>query len=66
MVKYERSTRRPRLSLVRILGTDVVPLIKHVEVASHIPQLQGPTTRIYNYILGDFGEKKEKKKKDWQ
>ena len=28
-------------------------------------QPEGPTTRIYNYVLGDFGEKK-KKKKDWQ
>ena len=37
-------------------------------------QLEGPTTRIYNYVLGGFGEKKQKKKKekrerekeDWQ
>ena len=27
-------------------------------------QLEGPTTRIYNYVLGGFGEKKGKKK-DW-
>ena len=32
-----------------------------------MPQLEGPTTRIYNYVLGAFGEKKKKKKKeDWQ
>ena len=38
----------------------------HAEAASHIAQLEGPTTRIYNYGLGDFGEKKkEKKKEDW-
>ena len=32
------------------------------EVASHIAELEGPTTRIYNYVQGGFGEKK----KDWQ
>ena len=37
-----------------------------------MPQLEAPTTKIYNYVLGGFGEKKqkkqrkEKKKKDWQ
>ena len=32
-----------------------------------MPQPQGPTTRIYNYVLGGFGEKKKKKKKKgWQ
>ena len=30
-----------------------------------MPQLEGPKTKIYNYILGGFGEKKQKKK-DWQ
>ena len=30
-----------------------------------MPQLEGPATRIYNYVPGGFGEKK-KKKKDWQ
>ena len=34
-----------------------------VEVMSHITQPEGPTTRIYNYVLGDFGEKKKKKEK---
>ena len=28
-----------------------------------MPELEGPTTRIYNYVLGGFGEKKKKKKK---
>ena len=37
----------------------------HGEVASHIGQPEALTTRIYNYILGGFGEKKEKRK-DWQ
>ena len=34
-----------------------------------MPQLEGPTTKIiyiYNYILGAFGEEKQKKKEDWQ
>ena len=29
-----------------------------------MPQLEGPATRIYNYVLGGFGKKK--KKEDWQ
>ena len=36
----------------------------HAEAASHMPQPEGPTTRIYNYALGGFGEKKKKKKKE--
>ena len=28
-----------------------------------MPQLEGPTTKIYNYVLGGLGEKKKKKKK---
>ena len=35
----------------------------HFEVASQMPQLEGPTTKIYKYVLGEFGEKKQKKKK---
>ena len=32
-----------------------------------MPQPEEPTTKIYNYILGAFGEKKaEKQEKDWQ
>ena len=38
----------------------------HIEAASHVPQLEGPTTKIYNYILGRWGEKQGGKKKDWQ
>ena len=33
------------------------------EAASNIPQLEGPTTKIYNCVLGGFGEKKQRKKK---
>ena len=28
-----------------------------------MPQLEGPTTKIYNYVPGGFGEKKQKKRK---
>ena len=39
----------------------------HIEAASHIPQLKGPATKIYNCVQGGFGEiKLGKKKKDWQ
>ena len=39
----------------------------HDEAMSHMPQLEGPTTKICNYVLGGYGEKKQKrKKKDWQ
>ena len=38
-------------------------LIRVAEAASHMPQLEGPTTKIYNYVLGGFGEKKQKRKK---
>ena len=32
-----------------------------------MPQLEGSTTKIYNYVPEGFGEKKQKKKKeDWQ
>ena len=53
--------QRPRVSPVQILGADMASL-GHVEVASHMPQLEGPTTKIYNYVLGAFGEKKQEKK----
>ena len=35
----------------------------HVEAVSHMTQLEGPTTKIYNYVLGGFGEKKQEKKR---
>ena len=38
----------------------------HAEAASHMPQLEGPTIKIYTYVLEGFGEKKQGKKKDWQ
>ena len=56
------SLQRPRVLLVRILGimgTDP----GHAEAVSHRAQPEGPTTRIYYYVLRGFGEKKKKKKK---
>ena len=35
----------------------------HAEVASHTAQPEGPTTKIYNYVLGGFGENKKKRNK---
>ena len=29
-------------------------------------QPEGPTARMYNYVLGGFGEKTGKNKEDWQ
>ena len=53
---------QPGVSPVWILGTDVASSSSHAEAASHIAELEEPTTRIYNYVLGDFGEKKKKKR----
>ena len=36
----------------------------HAEAALHMPQLEGPTTKIYNYVLKGFGEKKQGEKKE--
>ena len=30
-----------------------------------MPQLEGPATRIYNYVLGVLWEEEEEKKEDW-
>ena len=50
---------RSRVSLVRIRGRGHGT----THQASHTAQPEGPTPRIYNYVLGGFGEKKKKKKK---
>ena len=52
--------RQPRVSPVQILGTDLVS--GHAEEVSHVPQLEGPTIKRHNYVLGGFGAKKQKKK----
>ena len=54
----------PRVLPVQILGADMHHSSGHAEVASHIAQPEGPTARIYNYVLGDFGEEKKKEKKN--
>ena len=56
--------RWPRVSPVQILGVDLAS--SHAETASHIAKPEGPTTRIYNYVLGGFGEKRKIKEQDWQ
>ena len=33
-------------------------------MASHIAELEGPTTGTYNYVLGVWGERRKKKKKE--
>ena len=55
--------QQPRVSPVWILGTDLAPSSSHTEAAAHIAEPEGPTTRIYNYVLGGFEEKKKEKKK---
>ena len=35
----------------------------HIEVASHIPKLEGPAIKIYSYVQEGFGEIKQKKKR---
>ena len=38
--------------------------LSHAEVVSHIAQSEGPTTRIYNYVLGElWGEEEGGKKR---
>ena len=60
MVRSHTQLRRPRVSPILILGADMAPSSGHAEVASHMPQLEGPGTRIYNYVPRGFGEKKKK------
>ena len=52
---------QPRVLPVWILARTWHCLSSHAEEAFHKAQPEGPTTRIYNYVLGSFGEKKEKK-----
>ena len=51
-----------RVSMVQILGMDPAQLSGHAEAVSHIAEPEAPTARIYNYVLGGFGDKKKKKK----
>ena len=56
MVKFAHSTSAAQA----FTGLDPGHGHGHAEVASHIAQPEGPTTRIYNYVLGAFEEKKKK------
>ena len=62
MVKFARSAS----AIQGFAGPD--PGCGHGSTHPHMAQLEGPTTRIYNYVLGGFGEKEQEKKreKDWQ
>ena len=51
----------PMVSPVWILGVDLAPLIKPRWGSIPQAELQGSTTRIHNYVLGGFVEKKNKK-----
>ena len=54
----------PRVSLVRIQGADIVPLIRPCCGGVPHSRARRTTTTIHNYVLGGFGEKKEKRKKE--
>ena len=57
MVEFARSTSAAQ----GFAGLDPGLGHGHVEEASHMPQLEGPTTTIYNYVPGGLGEIKQKK-----
>ena len=52
---------RPRVSPVQIPGADMAPLIKPCEAASHMPQLEGPTTKNTQLCTRGFGRKRKNK-----
>ena len=52
--------RQPRVSPVRILGTTWHCSSSHAEAASHVPQLEGATTKNTQLCTRGLGEKKEK------
>ena len=63
MAKFAASALAARVSPVGILGADLAPLIKPCRHGVPHSRTEGPTTRIYNYVLGGFGEKKKTKKR---
>ena len=54
--------RRPSVSLVRILGADMHCSSNHTEAASHMPQLEGPTTKNIQLCNGGLWGEKGKNK----
>ena len=65
-VKFAASLQRPGVSLVWILAQTQHCLSGHAEVVSHIAQPEALTTGIRIYVPGCFGEKRRRKKEDWQ
>ena len=53
----------PRVLPVQILGMVMAPLVRPCSGGVPHSTTRGPTTRIYNCVLGGFEEKKKKKKK---
>ena len=49
----------PRVLWVQILGADMELLIKPCVAASHMPQLEGPTTKNTQLCTGGFGRKRK-------
>ena len=62
-VKFPCSLRPLGVSLVWIPDTDKAPLMGPRWGGSSMLQLEGPTTKIYNCVLGEFWEKKQEKEK---
>ena len=58
--------QQPRVPQFRSWAPTWHHLSGHAEAASHIAQPEALTTRIYNYKPEVLGEKKKKKKEDWQ
>ena len=57
MVKFMHSALAARGSQVQILGVDLHYSSGHAVEGSHTEELEGLTARIYNYVLGLWGEK---------
>ena len=51
----------PRVSLIRSWVQTWHCSSDHAEVVFHMPQLEGPATKIYNYVLGPLGRKRKNK-----
>ena len=63
-LSLDTQLRWPRASLAGILGMEYCSS-SHAEAESHTAEPEGPTTRIYNHVLGALGRRR-KKEEDWQ
>ena len=62
MVKFACSTTvAPEFASLDPVHTPTQHSSSHAVVASHIEELEGLSTRIYNYVLGLWGEKRKKR-----